>query len=102
MPTPTNPSQPNPQPTKWWGHSMTIWGVILTSLTTVLPLLARAIGIDLPTQDVADLGTQLMTLFQAIGSIAGIVVTICGRARANRPLDLTIPPFGPRDWRRNG
>lgn len=38
------PSQPA---TKWWGNSLTIWGAILTGLTTVLRTLGPVIGVDL-------------------------------------------------------
>ena len=84
---------------------MTIWGVCVTSLTTVLPIVARLLGYDLPAPLLQDLGTQLTALVQAIGGIVGIIMTILGRARASQPLNLsasppTLPPFGPRDWRR--
>ena len=101
---PTVPNSTQPQDTKWWGHSMTIWGVAVTTLTTVLPLVARSLGYDLPAPVVQDLGTQLTTLVQAIGGIAGIVITILGRARATQPLNLDAtppspPPLRARDWR---
>ena len=97
---PTNPQSDS----KWWGQSMTIWGVAITTLTTVLPVVARALGYDISAQVVQDLGAQLTELFQAFGGVAGIVMTILGRARAAQPLNLspvppTIPPFGPRNWR---
>jgi uncharacterized protein (TIGR02594 family) len=107
MPTfPNNTPPPTPQQdTKWWGHSMTIWGVVITTLTTVLPIAARALGYDLSAQVVQDLGTQLTALVQALGGIAGIVITILGRARATQPLNLDAtppspPPLRARDWKR--
>jgi uncharacterized protein (TIGR02594 family) len=103
MPTSTIPNQP--QNTKWWGHSMTIWGVVVTTLTTVLPIAARALGYDISAQVVQDLGSQLTALIQALGGIAGIVMTIAGRARATQPLNLnptppSPPPLRARDWKR--
>ena len=98
MPTFPNPTQP--QDSKWWGHSMTIWGVVVTTLTTVLPLVARSFGYDISPQVVQDLGVQLTTLVQALGGIAGIVMTIAGRARATQPLNLGPGPLRVRDWRR--
>jgi hypothetical protein len=102
---PVSAQIPISQPSKWWGHSMTIRGVIVTSLSTVLPIIAGACGIDLPAQLVQDLGTQLMTAMQAIGGLAGIVMTIAGRIRATQPLNLAAtppspPPLRARDWRR--
>lgn len=102
---PTVPNSTQPQDTKWWGHSLTIWGVVITTLTTVLPIAARACGYDLSAQAVQDLGVQLTALIQALGGIAGIVMTIAGRARATQPLNLNPTPPSPpalrvRDWRR--
>ena len=99
-PMPTVPNSTLPQDTKWWGHSITIWGVIVTTLTTVLPIVARALGYDLSAQVVQDLGSQLTALMQALGGIAGIVMTIVGRARATQPLNLGPGPLRARDWRR--
>ena len=101
---PTNASAPSEQPTKWWAHSLTIWGVIVTSLTTFAPLVARAFGIDLPAQLVQELGAQVAAVLQALGGLTGIVMTIAGRIRASQPLNLSalppsVPPFGTRNWR---
>ena len=32
---------------KWWGQSITIWGTVITGLSTVLPALGPAFGIDI-------------------------------------------------------
>lgn len=104
---PTNPQSPATPEPKWWGRSMTIWGVVVTTLSAVVPIAARACGIDLPAQLVQDLGTQITVVLQAIGGLAGIVITIAGRVRATQPLNISLapppspPPFGPRDWRRS-
>ena len=72
---------------KWWGSSMTIWGAIITGLSTVLPALGPAFGIDVT----GDLCTK-----QARGSCRrckplavslGTIMTIYGRARASKPLE---------------
>jgi uncharacterized protein (TIGR02594 family) len=88
----TPPMQPAananvPAPTKWWGQSMTIWGAMLTALTTVLPAIAQVFGIDLPAQLLKDLVGHFGALVQAICGIAGIVMTIVGRVRASTRLD---------------
>ena len=84
---------------------MTIWGVIVTSLTTILPLVARGFGVDLPAQVVQDLGSQITAVLQALGGLAGILMTVFGRVRASQPLQLSPtppspPPLRARDWRR--
>ena len=49
---------------KWWGSSMTIWGAIITGLSTVLPALGPAFGIDVTGDLVQEAG-------------AGIVLAVC-------------------------
>ena len=51
-------------------------------------------------QVVQDLGAQLTALFQAFGGVAGIAMTILGRARARQPLNLGPGPLRVRDWRK--
>ena len=99
------PDDQSSQPGKWIGNSVTIWGVVVTMLTTVVPVIARATGIDLPAQLVQDLGTQVTAVLQSIGALIGLAMTIFGRVRATQPLVLTppagtVPPFRARDWRR--
>ena len=107
MPTlPQNSATPSTPEPKWWGHSLTLWGVAVTTLSTVAPIVARACGVDLPAQLVQDLGTQITAVVQAIGGLTGIVITVLGRIRATQPLALSatppsLPPFGPRDWRKS-
>lgn len=78
--------QPMPGKGKWWGHSMTIWGVVITTLSTVLPTLGPAIGVDVTPDLVKDAGNQLVTTVQAISALIGTLMTIYGRARATKPL----------------
>ena len=78
-----------PEPTaetKWWGSSMTIWGTVITALSTVLPLLAPAIGIDITPDLVRTIGDQLVSIAQAIGGLIGTTMTVYGRSRAATPL----------------
>ncbi len=81
---PTKPIMPGKA--KWWGHSMTIWGVIVTTLSTVLPTLGPVIGVDVTPDLVEDAGKQLVTTVQAISGLIGTLMTIYGRARATKPL----------------
>jgi uncharacterized protein (TIGR02594 family) len=79
----TLPTTPTP---KWWGNSMTIWGTLLTALTTVLPAIAPLFGLDLTGEMIIGLGHSLTALFQAIGGVAGTIMAIYGRVRATQPL----------------
>jgi lysozyme family protein len=78
---------------KWWGNSVTIWGALLTALSTVLPALGPVIGIDITGELVQEAGEQIVTTVQAIGGLIGTIMTIWGRVRASAPLerrDLTV------------
>jgi uncharacterized protein (TIGR02594 family) len=82
-PMTTVPSDVTP---KWWGNSMTIWGTLLTAITTVLPAIAPLFGLDITGEMIVGLGHSLTALFQAIGGVAGTVMAIYGRIRATQPL----------------
>ncbi len=71
---------------KWWGESMTIWGTLLTAVTTVAPALLATVGIDLPASLLQQLGNDAITAVQAIVGLIGTLMTIAGRVRATQPL----------------
>lgn len=80
---------------KWWGQSMTIWGALLTALSTVLPLLGPILGINLTVDLVEKLGQDIVLFIQAAGGLIGTIMTILGRMRANtllerRPVKLKL------------
>jgi hypothetical protein len=80
---------------KWWGQSMTIWGALLTALSTVLPLLGPILGINLTVDLVEKLGQDVVLLIQAAGGLIGTIMTILGRMRATtllerRPVKLKL------------
>jgi hypothetical protein len=79
----TNDTQPTG---KWWGQSITIWGAVITSLSTVLPALGPLIGIDITGDLVHELGDGIVQTVQAIGGLIGTLLTIYGRVRASEPL----------------
>ena len=95
-PKPANPKEPSMttfpastdtmQPPKWWGHSMTIWGTLITALSTVLPILGPALGLDLTPEIIKQLGDNILMTIQAIGGLAGTLIAIFGRVRAAQPL----------------
>lgn len=72
---------------KWWGHSITIWGAIITGLSTVLPALGPALGIDITGDLVREAGEGLVQTVQAVGGLIGTLMTIYGRVRASQPLE---------------
>ncbi len=82
------PSIPRAPEQKWWGESLTIWGVVITTLSTVLPTLGPIIGIDITAEMIRELGAALTQTVQAIGGLIGTLMTIYGRMRANAPLRL--------------
>jgi hypothetical protein len=72
---------------------VTIWGALITALSTVLPALGPVIGIDITGDLVREAGEQIVLTVQAVGGLIGTVMTIYGRVRANQPLerrDLTV------------
>ncbi|WP_195930292.1 TIGR02594 family protein [Hyphomicrobium album] len=82
----TAPS-PTPEPAPvWWGKSVTIWGILITAASTVLPVLARAAGIDITPELISQFGTDVTTVASAIGGLVGTVMAIWGRVKASRPL----------------
>ena len=79
--------------TKWWGNSVTIWGALLTGLSTVLPALGPVIGIDITSDLVREVGEKIVETTQAVGGLIGLAMTIYGRVRATQPLerrDMTV------------
>ncbi len=71
---------------KWWGESMTIWGVIVTAAATVLPVVGPLIGFDITAEMVKQIGQQLTEAIQALGGVIGTLVAIYGRMRATQPI----------------
>ncbi|HEX5599656.1 MAG TPA: hypothetical protein VFX46_03375 [Hyphomicrobiaceae bacterium] len=75
------------QTSKWWAHSMTIWGAIITAASTILPTIGPLFGIDITPDLVHELGDQVVLVVQAIGGLIGIIMTIYGRTRATATLE---------------
>ncbi|AHB49033.1 hypothetical protein W911_12455 [Hyphomicrobium nitrativorans NL23] len=71
---------------KWWGHSITIWGTIVTMLSVVVPAMAPVTGIDISGDEVRDAGEQSVEAIQAVGALIGTLLTIFGRMRASQPI----------------
>lgn len=82
-------NQPMPVPAtdgKWWGSSLTIWGALVTAVSTVAPAVLSAFGLDVPRALIEQLGADITLAAQAIGGLVGTIMTIAGRARASAPL----------------
>ena len=80
---------------KWWGHSMTIWGTLITALSTVLPVLGPVLGLDLTPDLIKRLSTDVLAAAQALGGLIGTIMAILGRVRATqalmrRPISVTL------------
>lgn len=84
MPNDTRSAQTE---SKWWGQSITIWGVIVTAVSTVLPVIGPLIGIDLTSDMIELIGQQVLQIAQAIGGLVGTLMAIYGRVRAVAPIE---------------
>ena len=82
----TTPIASDQNQPKWWGQSLTLWGTVVTTLSTVLPIVGPLLGISISADVVHQLGDGLVQVVQAIGGVVGIVMTIYGRTRAVQPL----------------
>lgn len=80
------PEQTSTTTPKWWGNSLTIWGVLITALTNVLPVLGPLIGITLTPDIIREVSDGVVALIQAAGGLIGSILAIYGRVRATQPL----------------
>ncbi len=87
MPDTTQVSLPAESGGKWWGNSLTIWGALMTAVSTVLPAVLAAFGIEVSPSLIERLGSDLATAIQAVGGLVGTMMTILGRIRAREPLE---------------
>jgi hypothetical protein len=85
LPTTDHPA--TPATPKWWGQSLTIWGTIITTLSTVVPVLGPALGVNVTGELIHQLGDNVVLLAQAIGGVAGTAMAIWGRIRASQPIE---------------
>ncbi len=56
---------------KWWGHSVTIWGTIVSALAVVVPAVGPALGVDISGDLVQNAGAEVVTAIQAFAALAG-------------------------------
>jgi uncharacterized protein (TIGR02594 family) len=79
-------AKPQTQRPKWWGGSITIWGVLVTALTAVLPALGPLVGLEISAEIADAIGRELTNFAQGGGGLLGTVIAIYGRLRARGPL----------------
>jgi uncharacterized protein (TIGR02594 family) len=87
---PSTSGTSEPAAAKWWGQSLTVWGAMLTAASTVIPALGPLVGIDITADMVRQTGTQVVQVIQAVGGIAGTVMTLYGRMRATTRLERQV------------
>jgi uncharacterized protein (TIGR02594 family) len=78
---------------KWWGHSLTVWGAFVTAAAAILPALGPLIGLDITSEAVRQIGSDVGAIVQAVIGVLGTLMTLYGRARATAPLvrrDMTM------------
>jgi lysozyme family protein len=71
---------------KWWGNSLTVWGSFITAAAAILPAIGPIIGLDISSDTIKQLGSDVGDVVQAVAGILGTLMTIYGRARATAPL----------------
>jgi lysozyme family protein len=71
---------------KWWPQSKTVWGALITAVTTVLPIVGPLLGINISADMIKVLGDQAVVVVQAVGGLIGTLLTLYGRANAAGPL----------------
>jgi uncharacterized protein (TIGR02594 family) len=71
---------------KWWPQSKTVWGTLITLVTTVLPVLGPLIGINISADMIKVLGDQSIVVIQALGGLCGTLLALYGRSQATGPL----------------
>lgn len=71
---------------KWWGHSKTVWGTLITTLATVLPVIGPLFGLHLPADVITQIGDQTLVVVQALAGLFGTLLAIYGRSTASMPL----------------
>ncbi len=67
---------------KGWWHSLTIWGTLLTAITTVLPLVGVVLGVSITPELADEIGQNVILVIQAVGGLIGTLMALFGRARA--------------------
>jgi len=73
---------------KGWWQSLTIWGTLLTAITTVLPLVGVVLGVSITPELADEIGQNVILVIQAVGGLIGTLMALFGRARATALLQV--------------
>ena len=76
-----------PPTPKWCGQSLTFWGTAITAISTVLPVLGPALGLNISGELIRQLGDNVVVFAQAAGGVIGTGMAIWGRIRATQPIE---------------
>ena len=76
--------------TKWIAKSVTMWGIFIMALTTILPAVGTMFGWSIVPADIAMLGKGGTDMLNGIGALIGFVMAVYGRMKATVP--LTVAP----------
>ncbi|MGI9354837.1 MAG: hypothetical protein ACR2PF_06720 [Rhizobiaceae bacterium] len=79
---------------KWGVWSLTMWGLLIAFVGSVVPVLGPYIGLDLSTTDVSDFDSAGRGLINALVTFFGLILAFIGRLRAKSALTL-LPPKPP-------
>lgn len=71
---------------KWVGKSLTVWGGVVL----LLPVLASVFGIEIG--GVEGIAAAGVSIIEGIAAIAGFVMVVLGRLRANDGKPVTLVP----------
>ena len=71
---------------KWWGNSLSVWGTLITAVSTALPVVAPAFGFSISAETIQQIGEGVIQLVQVAGGLIGTIMALYGRARATQPL----------------
>ena len=85
-----HPTAPIPRPLRppsGGANPSPIWGTIITTLSTVVPILGPALGVNIGGELIRQLGDNVVLLAQAVGGVAGTAMAIWGRIRASQPIE---------------
>ena len=74
--------------TKYFAKSVTIWGVLITFLTAVIPVLGPMFGFTFVPADIAQLGKAGTDFINGLGAMIGVFMTLYGRWNATLPLSV--------------
>lgn len=87
--TDQSPSSTSASPTegKWWGRSLTIWGVLITGLSTVLPAVGPLFGFNITADLIQQLGDSVVQFTQATAGLIGTALAVWGRVRATATIE---------------